>query len=152
MALAWPCACRYAAARSPSGPQDPRLPIAFGRQDGGSLGAFGGQDLGLPGALGGEDHRPLLAVGAHLLLHRVLNRRRRIDAVQFDAGHPQVPAAGGLVEDPAQLGVDLVAAGQSLFQRHPADHVAQGGGGELLDADDVVADLVDRGLRIATWK
>ena len=33
-----------------------------------------------------------------------------------------------------------------MFQRHTADHVAQRGRGELLHADDVVADLVDRSL------
>jgi hypothetical protein len=44
------------------------------------------------------------------------------------------------------LAVDRVARREGLLQRHAADHVAQGGGGQLLDADDVIADLVDRRL------
>ena len=60
----------------------------------------------------------------------------------------QAPLAGGLVEHAAQLGVDLVTRGQRLLERHTADDVAQRGGGQLLDADDVVADRVHRGLRV----
>ena len=120
---------------------------ALGVQDLCLLGAFGLRDRCLPVAFGGQDHRPLLPVGLHLLFHRGLNRRRRVDAAQLHPGHPQAPAAGRLVEHTAQLGVDLVAGGQGLLQRHAAHHVAQGGGGELLDSDDVVADLVHGRLR-----
>ena len=107
------------------------------------LGLF---DRCLPGALGSQDHRPLLPVCAHLFLHRVLNRRRRINAAQFHPGHPQTPSVGGLVENSAQLGIDFVAAGQGLFQGHPADDIAQRSRGQLFHSDDVVVDLVDRRL------
>jgi len=123
------------------------------------LGALGGQDLRLflalglldrrlAAALGGQDHGPLLAVGPHLLFHRVLDRRRRVDAAQLDAGDAKTPASGGFVEHAAQLPVDLVAGRQRLLQRHAADDVAQRGGGQLLDTDDVVADLIHRRLRV----
>src|SRR5699024_179731 len=75
-------------------------------------------------------------------LHRVLDRGRRIDRPQLDAGHAQAPAAGLGVEHPAQLLVDHVAAGQRLLERETADHVTERRGGELLHGDDVVVDLV----------
>src|SRR5581483_3032609 len=58
------------------------------------------------------------------------------------------PPAGGLVEHATQLLVDVVAGGQRLLQAHATDQVAQGRGGELLDADDVVGDLVDGRARV----
>ena len=117
-------------------------------QHGGLLLALGRLDRRLPQALGVQDHRALVPVGAHLLLHRLLDGRRRIDRLELDPGDPDAPLAGGLVQHPAQLPVDRVAAGQRLFQVHPADHVAQRGGGQLLDGDDVVGDLVDGGPRV----
>ena len=72
---------------------------------------------------------------------------RRVDRLELHAVDADAPLAGGLVEDAAQLGVDLVAAGQRLLEVERADDVAQGGDGELLDALDEVGDLVDRRLR-----
>ena len=72
----------------------------------------------------------------------------RVDGLDLDAGDADAPAAGDLVQLAAQHGVDLVAGGQRLLEAHPADHVAQGRGGGLLDAVDVVGDLVDRGLGV----
>ena len=73
------------------GAQDAGLPFTLGLEDRGLLGALGGEDLRLlvalgrldrrlPVALGGEDRGALLAVGLHLLLHRLLDGRRRVDA------------------------------------------------------------------------
>ena len=101
-----------------------------------------------PLALGGQDHGPLVPVGPHLLLHRVLDGQRRVDGLELDSGHPDPPLAGGLVQHPAQLPVDGVPAGQRLFQIHPADHIPQRRRGQLLDRDDVVGDLVDGRPRV----
>ena len=57
-------------------------------------------------ALGLQDRGALLAVGAHLLLHRVLDRGRRIDRLQLDAVDADAPLPGRIVEDAAQLVVD----------------------------------------------
>ena len=130
------------------GPQDHGLPVALGVQDGGLLVALGGEDGGLPCPLGGQDRRTLVAVGAHLLLHRVLDRRRRVDALELDPVDADPPLAGGLVQDAAQPGVDRVAAGERLLEVHPADDVAQRRGRELLDGLDVVGDLVGGGDRV----
>src|SRR5690606_32884974 len=136
-----------------------RLPVGLGLEDRGLLRAFGGEDARLLVALGGldrgfavtlgrEDHRALLAVGLHLLLHRFLDRRRRIDALEFDSRDTQSPSAGGFVEHTAELTVDGVARGERLLEGHSADDVAERGDGELLDRGDVVADLVDGRLRV----
>ena len=141
------------------GPQDRRLPVCLGPQDlrlaralrgedRRLLLALGGQDRGLSPSFGGQDGGPLLAVGAHLLLHRVLDRRRRVDALELDAVDADAPLAGGLVEHAAQTRVDLVTAGQRLLEVHPADDVAQRGHRELLDRLDVVGDLVRRSDRV----
>ena len=120
------------------GLQDLRLALALGAQDRALLLALGGEDLRLLDALRREDRRALVAVGAHLLLHRVLDRGRRVDRLQLDAVDADAPLAGRLVEHAAQLAVDLVAGGQRLLERHAADHVAQRRHGELLDRLDVV--------------
>ena len=141
------------------GAQDGGLPLALGGEDGRVLVALGGEnlrllaalgglDVRLAGALRGEDHRALLAVGLHLLFHRLLDRRRRLDGLQLDAGDAQAPLRGGLVQLPAQAAVDVVAGGQGLLQRQAADHVAQRGGGDLLDAEDVVGHAVDGARRV----
>ncbi len=122
----WPCAARIWAAFWPSALLIGGLPLALGLQDDGAL----------------------VAVGAHLLLHRVLDRRRRIDGLELDPGDPDAPPAGRLVEHAAQLAVDLVAGGQRLLEVHPTDHVAQRGDRQLLDGLDVVGDLVRRRPRV----
>ena len=52
-----------------------------------------------------------VTLGAHLLLHGALDGGGRVDGFQLDAVDADAPAAGGLVQDAAQLPVDLVAAG-----------------------------------------
>src|SRR5690606_28528730 len=58
------------------------------------------------------------------------------------------PLAGGVVEHAAQRVVDLLAAGQGPLEVHTTDDVTQRGDGQLLDAMDVVGDLVGRGLGV----
>lgn len=130
------------------GAQGRGLGLALGAQDRGLLLTLGGEDLGLPDTFGLEDGGALVAVGAHLLLHRVLDGGRRLDGLQFDAVDADAPLAGGLVEDAAQCRVDLLAGGQGPFEVHPADDVPQGGDGELLDGLDVTGDLVGRGAGV----
>jgi hypothetical protein len=65
-----------------------------------------------------------------------------VDGLQLDTVDPDPPLAGGLVEDPAQLGVELLAGGEGALQVQPADHVTQRGDGRLLDGLDEVRDLV----------
>ena len=128
--------------------------LALGLEDAGLGRALGAQDRALLLALGGEDLRCLvpsaLRIAArrsrsalHLLLHRVLDGVGRVDGLELDAVDADPPLAGRLVEHAAQLAVDLVAAGQRLLEVQGADDVAQRGDGELLDALDVVGDLVD---------
>src|SRR4029077_11298193 len=124
------------------------LPLPFGGEDGALLGAFGGEDLRLAAAFGGEDGGPLVPFGAQLLLHRVLDRAGWVDGFQLDPVDPDAPLPGGLVQDPAQFGVDLLAGGERAFQVHAPDHVAQRGHGQLLDGLDEVGDLVGGRPRI----
>ena len=123
--------------------EDAGLRRTLGAQDLGLLLALGGEDRGLLDALGVEDGRTPVPLGPHLLLHGVLDRVRRVDGLELDAVDADAPAAGLLVEDPAQLGVDLVAGGQRLLEVERADDVTEGGDGQLLDALDEVGDLVD---------
>jgi len=73
------------------GAQDGTPLVALGAQDLALLVALGGQDLGLAKTFGGEDGGALLPFGAHLLLHRVLDRLRRVDRLDLDAGYPDAP-------------------------------------------------------------
>jgi hypothetical protein len=95
-----------------------------------------------------RDCRTLVPLRAQLLLHRVLDRRRRIDRLQLDAVDADAPATGRVVEHAAQLAVDLVARGERLLEVEPANDVPQRRDDELLDSLDVVRDLEGRGLRI----
>ena len=92
IALASPSARRIAACVSPSA-----------RQDRGLLLALGGEDLRLLDALGVEDRGAAVPLGAHLLLHRLLDVRRRVDRLELDPVDADAPLAGRLVEHAAQL-------------------------------------------------
>ena len=138
------------------GPQRPGLLFALRAEHVGLLVGLGVQDRGLPQALGAQDRRLLLAlglehgrplgpVGPHLLLHRLLDRPRRVDRLQLDAGHAHAPLLGCLVEHRPQLRVDRVAARERLLERHRADHVSKRRDRELLHRLEHVGDLV-RGL------
>src|ERR1700757_4561058 len=103
-----------------------RLRLAFGAKHGGlllALGlenrrlllALGLEDLRLPRAFCLQDRGPLFTVGAHLLLHRVLNGRGRVGRLQLDAVDADPPLAGRFVEHAAQPAVDLVARRERLL-------------------------------------
>src|SRR5690606_36228497 len=77
-------------------------------------------DLRLLGPLRGEDRGAAVALGAHLLLHRVLARVRRADGLQLDPGDTQPPLAGRLAAHDARLAVALVAAGPRPLAPRPA--------------------------------
>ena len=118
--------------------------VALSLEDRGLSSALRGEDRRLLRALGGEDQRTTVTLGAHLLLHRVLDGVRRVDRLQFDATDADAPLAGRLVEHDAQLSVDVVAGGERLFEVQSADDVSEGGRGQLLDRTEVVGDLVRR--------
>ncbi len=124
------------------GPQDRRLLVSLRLQDRLLTGSLRLEDAGLTLTLGVQDRRALVAVGPHLLLHRLLDGGRRVDRLDLDPVDPDPPLAGGLVQDPAQSGVDLLAGGQGALQVHGTDDVAQRGDGELVYGLDVVGDLV----------
>ena len=73
----------------------------LGAKDLALLLALGSQDGRLLDTLSGEDGRAPVTLGAHLLLHRVLHRVRRVDGLELDAVDPDAPLAGGLVENTA---------------------------------------------------
>ena len=121
------------------GAQDARLPFRFRLQDHRlllplrlenlrGLLPLGGLDGRLALAFSREDDRALVAVGAHLLLHRVLDGRRRIDRLDLHACDPDAPGPGGFVEHTAQLRVDLVPAGQRLLEVQRPDDADRPGG------------------------
>ena len=130
------------------GLEDARLGRPLRAKDLGLLLALGVEDRGLLDALGGEDDGAAVPLGAHLLLHRVLDRGRRVDRLDLDPVDPHAPAPGGVVEHAAQLGVDPVAAGEGLLEVERADDITQRGHSELLDALDEVGNLVDRRLGV----
>ena len=106
-ASASPSARSARACFSPSARSTLRLLVGLGVQDRGLPQALGAQDGRLLLALGLEHGRPLGPVGPHLLLHRLLDRARRVDALELDAGDAHAPLLGCLVEHDAQLRVDL---------------------------------------------
>src|SRR3982750_4755343 len=105
IAFAWPSAWRMRASRSPCARR-----IAPCR----SPSAVRICDCLMPSALRmaarrSRSGRTCCPLGPPLLLHRVADRRRRLDRLDLDPGHLDAPAAGGLVEYPGQVPVDLVA-------------------------------------------
>jgi hypothetical protein len=129
-----------------------RVRLALGAEDCALLRPFGLENLRLLDALGVQDRRALVPVGAHLLLHRLLNGGRRVDRLQLDPIDADAPLPSRLVEDAAKLRVYLVARGERLLEVEASDHVAKGRHGELFDRLDVVRDLVGRRLRLGDLK
>jgi hypothetical protein len=116
--------------------QDRRLTLALCVEDRGLLSTLGGEDRGLLGALGskdlcllftfrGQDRGTPVALGAHLLLHRGPDVRRRVDRLDLHAVDPDPPLARRLIQNHAQLSVDVLAGGQRGLERESADHVSQ---------------------------
>ncbi|KDA05877.1 hypothetical protein DC31_14800 [Microbacterium sp. CH12i] len=106
------------------------------------------EDRGLLCSLGGQDRGAAVTLGAHLLLHGVLDREGRVDGLELDTSNANTPFSGGLVEDYAQLPVDVVAAGESFFEVQPTDDISEGGGRELLNSTEIVRDLICRGASV----
>src|SRR5690606_9950190 len=77
------------------------LRLALGSQDGRLAGTLGLEDRRLLRALRGEDRRSTVTLGAHLLLHRVLNREGRVDRLELDTVDADTPLACRLVEHDA---------------------------------------------------
>ena len=124
------------------------LRLAAGAQHRRLLLALGGQDRRLLGALRRQDRGALVPVGAHLLLHRALDGRGRLDRLELHPADPQAPPSGRLVKLLAQLAVDEVPRSEGGIQVHAADHVPQRGHRQLLDGGHVVGDFVRRRLRV----
>src|SRR5690606_33741614 len=119
-----------------------RVGLTAGPEHRGGLLTLGAQDGRLLQALRAEDLGALVPVGAHLLLHRLLDRLRGLDGLELDPADLDAPLLGGVVEDRPELAVDLVPGGEGLLQVHAADHVAQRRRGELFDGLDEVRDLI----------
>ena len=115
MAVAWPSARRICCCLSPSA----RRMAACWSPSARVMAACRS-----PSACG--DHGPPGALGLHLLVHGVHDVGRRVDALDLDPADPHAPLVGGVVEDLAQLEVDLVAGGQRLVELHVADRRCAG--------------------------
>ena len=99
-------------------------------------------------AFGRQNHRALLALGAHLLLHRRQNVVRRRDVLDLVAQHLHAPRLRRLVELADDLRVDVGPLLERLVQIDLADLAAQRRLRELADREHVVGDAVRRALRI----
>ncbi len=105
-------------------------------------------DGGFPLARRSEHDRAAGALGLHLLVHGVHHVRRRIDSLQLDPLHAYAPAVGRVVEDLAEVAVDLISGGERLVELEIADEVAQVRLGELRHCEHEVRDVVDETLRV----
>src|SRR5690606_382085 len=74
--------------------EDRGLRLALGPQDRRLLLTLGGEDLRLLDTLGREDRRTAVPLGAHLLLHRALHARGRVDRLELDTVDADAPAPG----------------------------------------------------------
>ena len=128
--------------------RDGGLGLALGAQDRGLFLTFCLKDLRFAHALRGEDRGALIALGAKLLFHGVLDRGRRVDRLKLNAVDANTPTAGRFIEDAAQLRVDRITARERRFQVEGADDVTQSCDSELFDGLDEVGDLVGRIHRV----
>src|SRR5690606_7456281 len=103
-------------------------------------------------ALRRQDRGTTVALGAHLLLHRVLNRQGRVDRLELDTIDSNAPLARGLIEHHAKLTVDVVAARERLFEVETTDNVSQSRRRQLLYRPKIVGDLVRRSASIRHLK
>ena len=95
--------------RLPFGLVDLLLLARFRRLDDLLLVPFGGVDRGVARAFRGQDHGALLALGAHLLLHRREDVVRRRDVLDLVAQHLDAPRLRRLVELGHDRDVDVGA-------------------------------------------
>ena len=64
-------------------------------------------------------------------MHRLGDIRRRVNALDLYPHHAHTPLVGGFVQHFAQLGVDVIAAGQGRVQLQFANHITQIGLGQF---------------------
>ena len=89
-----------------------------------------------------QDAGALLALGAHLLLHRGEDVLRRSDVLDLVAEDLHAPRLGGLVDLADDLRVDVGALLEGAVEVDLADLAAQRGLGQLDDGEEVVRDAV----------
>ena len=130
------------------GPQDPLLLVTLGPEHGGLPVALGPGDRGLALAVGGRDGGPPGPLGLHLLVHGGRDVGRRVDPLDLHPADEHAPLVGGVVEDLAQLGIDLVAGRQRLVELHVADDVSQVGLRQLGDRHHEIGHVVDEPLGV----
>ena len=118
MAWARPSASRMAASPVALGPQDGGLALALGGLDRGLGVALGHVDGRLLVALGLEDLGPLLLVGLLLQGQGLEDLRRRRDLDDLDAADADAPLVGDDLHLLLDVGVDALALGQRLVERH----------------------------------
>jgi hypothetical protein len=70
------------------------------------------------------------------------------DVLELDQGHHHPPVGGGQVQTLADAAVDPVGLGQGLVKGVLADHLAQGGLGDLVDGRGHVLDGDHRADRV----
>ena len=84
-------------------------------------------------AFSGDNLGPLLTLGLGLPRHRPLHPFGELDILQLDEGHLHAPGEGERVQDLPDIAVDALGLGQRLVQAVPADHLPEGGLGDLVD-------------------
>ena len=90
-----------------------------------------------------QDQRAAVSLGGHLFFHRDANVFRRVDVLYVDARNFYAPLVGSLVEDQAQLGVDLVARRERMVEIHLAHHRTHAGDRQLHETPDQIVDLIN---------
>ena len=121
--------------------------VTLGGQNLCLLTALSSFNIGFAGTFRSQNHGALLAIGLHLLFHRLLNRRWRLNSLQLHTSDTKTPLGSGLVQLAAQTAVDVVTGSQCLFQGQTTHDVAKRCGSDLFDAEDVVVDTVNRPIR-----
>ena len=72
--------------------------------------------LGFPLPLGAQHRRPLLPLGGHLLLHRLLHPPGGFDVTQLHPRHLHAPGIGGQIELLEQHVIHLGAGGEGFIE------------------------------------
>src|SRR6185503_11540502 len=127
---------------------DVALPLRFRGFDHLLLLALRGVDGRIALTFRRENHRALLALGAHLLLHRREDVGRRLDVLDLVAQHLDAPRLRCLVELADDRDVDGRALLERAIQIDLADIAAKRRLRELRDGEDVVRDSIRGALRV----
>src|SRR5689334_14719 len=127
---------------------DLRLLRAFRLRDRRLASALRDVDLLLALAFRRRDHRPLLALGSDLRLHRAQDLGRRRQVLDLVAQHLDAPVRRRRVERADDGRVDRVALLERAIELHAADDAAQRRLRELGDGEHVIGRAVRREPRI----